>query len=114
MSMAAVTVQPRPAGETCAGVACLRPSGPLTAATWPRLRAEVRAAVDQGPTRLLLDLEAVIDIDAVGVATLLEARRVLEAQTGGTPVLRANSVVCRALRDTGTVAAIALWSGRGT
>lgn len=88
MNMAAVTAQPRPAGETCAGRARVRP--------------------------LILDLEAVIDIDAVGVATLLEARRVLEAQTGGTLALRANSVVCRELGDTGTIAAFALWSGRGT
>lgn len=113
MSMAAVTAQPRPAGETCAGVACLRPSGPLTAATSPRLRAEVRAAVDQGRTVLVLDMEAVTAIDAVGIATLLEARRVLEAQTGGTLVLRANAVVCRALKDTGTITAFALWTGPG-
>jgi hypothetical protein len=47
------------------------------------------------------------------VAALLEARRLLEAHTGGTLVLRANPIVCRALKDTGTLTAFALWTGPG-
>ena len=41
------------------------------------------------------------------------ARRILEAQTGGTPVLRTSGVGCRALEDTETFAAFALWTGPG-
>jgi ABC-type transporter Mla MlaB component len=60
-----------------------------------------------------LDLQAVTVLDAAGVAALLDARRVLEAPTGGTLVLRANRLVCRALRETGTIAAFVLWTGPG-
>src|SRR4029453_4811989 len=88
-------------------------AGPLTAATAPALRAEVRAAIEQGRTALLLDLDAVTGVDAVGVAALLEARRLLEGHTGGTLVLRANPIVCRALKEPGTLAAFALWTGPG-
>lgn len=97
-----------------AGVTCLRLAGPLTAVTAPSLRARVRQAVDDyGEARLLIDLHGVTAIDAAGIAALLDARRVLETQTGGTLVLRANAVVCRALKDTGTYAAFALWNGPG-
>ena len=77
----------------------------------PALRTRVREVTRDGHARLLIDLEAVTAIDAAGIAALLEARRVLEAQAGGTLVLRANPVVCRALKDTGTIAAFALWTG---
>jgi|RhiMetdeSRZDD1v2_1073273.scaffolds.fasta_scaffold10096_7 anti-anti-sigma factor len=101
-------------GPAPAGVACLRVAGPLTAVTAPGFRARVRQAVDDyGQARLLIDLNGVTAVDAAGIAALLDARRVLEAQTGGTLVLRANAVVCRALRDTGTYAAFALWNGPG-
>ena len=50
---------------------------------------------------------------AGAIAALLDARRVLEARTGGTPVPRANRLVCRALEETGTITAFALWTGRG-
>ena len=40
-------------------------------------------------------------------------RRLLEAHTGGTLVLRANPIVCRALKETGTLTAFALWTGPG-
>jgi anti-sigma B factor antagonist len=100
---------PRPPG----GLTRLRLTGPLTSSTAPSLRARVRAAVRDGQTRLLIDLEAVTALDAAGIAALLEARRVLEAQPGGTLVLRANEVVGRALKDTGTFAAFAIWNGPG-
>ena len=95
------------------GLERLHVRGALTAATAPSLRARVQDAVGQGPTRMELDLQAVTALDAAGVAALLDARRVLEAQTGGTLVLRANRLVCRALRETGTIAAFALWAGPG-
>jgi anti-anti-sigma factor len=101
-------------GRAPAGVACLRVAGPLTAVTTPAFSARVRQAVqDYGGARLLIDLHCVTAVDAAGIAALLEARRVLEAQTGGTLVLRANAVVCRALEDTGTHSSFALWTGSG-
>jgi anti-sigma B factor antagonist len=96
------------------GVACLRLSGPLTAVTAPSLRARVRQAVhDDGEASLLIDLRAVTAIDAAGIAALLEARRVLEGQAGGTLVLRTNSLVSRALKGTGTISAFVLRNGPG-
>jgi anti-sigma B factor antagonist len=96
-----------------AGAARVRLAGPLTAATAPGLRAQVRAAVGRGVARVVIDLQAVTGLDAAGIAALLEARRMLETQAGGTLVLRTNEVVCRALKDTGTIAAFALWNGPG-
>jgi anti-sigma B factor antagonist len=101
-------------GRAPASVACLRLAGPLTAATAPAFSARVRQAIeDYGEARLLIDLHDVTAVDAAGIAALLEARRVLEAQTGGTLVLRTNAVVCRALEDTGTHVAFTLWNGPG-
>jgi anti-anti-sigma factor len=104
----------RDRGRAPGSVACLRMAGPLTAATAPAFSARVRQAIeDYGEARLLIDLHDVTAVDAAGIAALLEARRVLEAQTGGTLVLRANAVVCRALEDTGTHVALTLWNGPG-
>jgi ABC-type transporter Mla MlaB component len=61
----------------------------------------------------MVDLQAVTALDAAGIAALLDARRVLEAQTGGTLLLRANGLVCRALEERRTIAAFALWTGPG-
>jgi len=63
---------------------------------------------------MVIDRRAVTVLDAAGIAALLEARRVLEAQPRGTLVLRANTMVCRALKDTATITAFALWTGPGT
>ena len=101
------------AGRALKGLARLRLSGPLTAATAPQFRTRLRDAMDHGQARVIVDLQAVTGVDAAGIAALLEARRVVEAQAGGTLVLRANGVVCRALRETGTIAAFALWNGPG-
>jgi anti-anti-sigma factor len=95
------------------GLERLRLAGPLTAVTAPELRARIRQAVAAGRTRLMIDLQAVTVLDASGIAALLEARRVLEAQPSGTLVLCANPVVCRALKDTGTITAFALSAGPG-
>jgi anti-anti-sigma regulatory factor len=73
----------------------------------------VRNAVRRGHARLVVDLEAVTGLDAAGIAALLDARRTLLAQAGGTLVLRVNALVCRALKDSGTIAAFALTHGSG-
>jgi len=102
-----------PAAEGPEGLPRLRLTGPLTAATAPLLRARVREAVAQGQARLLVDLESVTGLDAAGLAALLDAHRLLQARTGGTLVLRANPIVCRALKETGTIAVFALTNSPG-
>jgi len=104
---------PADAVQTRDGLTRLRFTGSLTASTAPSLRVQVRAAVGDGRTRLLIDLHAVTTLDAAGIAALLEASRILEAQPGGALVLRVNDVVGRALKDTGTFAAFAIWNGPG-
>jgi ABC-type transporter Mla MlaB component len=101
------------AAQSPHGLARLRFAGPLTAVTAPALRSQVRTAVRDRQTRMLIDLYAVTALDAAGIAGLLEAPRVLEARPSGTLVLRANGLVCRALEDRGRIAAFALWTGRG-
>jgi anti-anti-sigma factor len=115
MSAVVTGMRPTPAAAAppAEGLERLRVDGALTAATAPALRARVRDAAGHGHTRLELDLQAVTALDAAGLAALLDARRLLEARTGGTLVLRANGIVCRALKETGTIAAFALWTGPG-
>jgi len=95
------------------GLTRLRLAGPLTAATAPQFRARVRNVVQRGHARVMVDLQAVTGLDAAGIAALLDARRALLAQAGGTLVLRTNAIVCRALKDSGTIAAFALSHGSG-
>ncbi|HEY2995901.1 MAG TPA: hypothetical protein VGM22_24045 [Methylomirabilota bacterium] len=47
------------------------------------------------------------------MSAVVDARRMLLAQAGGTLVLRANGIVCRALKGTGTMTAFALSHGSG-
>jgi len=99
--------------EALVGLARVRFAGPLTAATASTLRARVRQALVSGEAGLVVDLQAVTALDAAGIAALLDARRSLRAQAGGTLVLRANGIVCRALKESGTISAFALSSGTG-
>ena len=46
-------------------------------------------------------------------AGLLDAHRTLLAETGGTPVLRTNAIVCRAPKGSGTVTTFALSNAAG-
>jgi anti-sigma B factor antagonist len=94
-----------------AGPVRVRLSGRLTAATAPQVRARLRRVIDQRHGRLVIDLQAVTGIDAVGIAVLLEAGRQLQPGGGGKLVLRANALVCRALRATKTIAAFELAPG---
>jgi anti-sigma B factor antagonist len=103
----------REAVEALEGLTRLRLTGPLTAATAPQLRSRVRDALRRSGPRLMMDLQAVTGLDAAGLAALLDARRLLHARTGGTLVLRANAIVCRALKESGTIAAFALLHGAG-
>jgi len=44
---------------------------------------------------------------------MLDAHRTLRAEAGGTPALRTNAIVCRALKGSGTITAFALSNGLG-
>ena len=105
--------EPTETGQALDGLTRVRFSGAVTAATASQVRARLRRIRQQGHTRVLVDLQAVTRIDAVGIAVLLEARRAFQAVAGVTLVLRANRVVCRALRATKTVAAYELAHGSG-
>lgn len=110
--MSAVAIEERE-DRQLDGLTRLRLAGPLTAATAPEFRARVRHAIDHGHARVMVDLLAVTGLDAAGLAALLDARRLVHAQAGGTLVLRANAIVCRALKETGTTTAFALSNGSG-
>jgi len=87
--------------------------GELTAATAGRLRDLFRRAVEQGESKVILDLQAVTAMDACGVAALLYGQRALDAE-GGRLVLRANRIVAWALKESGTTSAFEIWNGAGT
>jgi len=101
------------AAEALDGLPRVRFAGPLTAGTASTLRARMRHALARAEAGIVVDLQAVTALDAAGIAALLDARRSLRAQAGGTLVLRANAIVCRALKESGTIAAFALSSGTG-
>jgi anti-sigma B factor antagonist len=93
------------------GLRSLRIAGPLTVATAPELRRRLRDETTGDDTRLMLDLQAVTGLDASGVAVLLEASRIVDARHGGHLTVRVNSVVMRALKDTGTLTAFKICNG---
>jgi anti-anti-sigma factor len=111
--MSATAIEKKDEVGPIEGLTRLRLAGPLTTATAPQLRARVRNAVQRGQARVMVDLQAVTGLDAAGIAALLDAHRTLLAQPGGTLVLRTNAIVCRALKDSGTITAFALSHGSG-
>ncbi|MGH2399219.1 MAG: STAS domain-containing protein [bacterium] len=112
-AMALQEREERVSDDALDGLTRLRLSGPLTAATAPQLRALLGKAAAESAPRLLLDLQAVTAVDAVGVAALLNVRRLVAAQERGVMVLRPNRIVERALRDSGTLTAFEVWNGSG-
>ena len=89
----------------------LRVAGPLTVATAPDLRRRLREEARTDDVQMVLDLEAVTGMDASGVAALLDASRFIVARPGGSLTVRANPVVVRALKETGTLSAFNIWNG---
>ena len=71
-------------------------AGELDLATAARLRARLRAVVDQDPppSRVVLDLAELRFVDGSGVAVLLEAQKAVAA-AGGRLVLRSPSAMTR-------------------
>lgn len=85
-------------------------AGPLTAATAPLLRELLRTHAAARRTRVVADLRSVTAVDASGVASLLAGQAAV-TRAGGALALRANDVVVRALRASGTIDAFTLWNG---
>lgn len=104
---------PAEAGRQLEDLRRLRFEGPLTAATAPRVRALIRERALRGDVRLLVDLQAVTALDAAGLAALLDGQRIVESYAEGALVLRPNRIVRQALKESGTIAAFALWNGSG-
>ncbi|MGH7279601.1 MAG: STAS domain-containing protein [Candidatus Rokuibacteriota bacterium] len=102
----------RPGDRERAGLTRLCLLGPITAATAPRVRDVIRGYAERGCDRLLLDLERVTAVDAVGVAALLSGQKLIDARPGGALVLRLNAEVRRALRDSGTIAVFRIVDAR--
>jgi anti-anti-sigma factor len=90
---------------------CLRLSGPLTTSTAREVRDLFAAHPGGGDGRLLVDLQGVTAVDASGVAALLEGQRQVEKAPDGLMLLRANAIVSRALKVSGTIGAFMLWNG---
>jgi anti-anti-sigma factor len=87
----------------------LRVGGPLTAATAPGLRAQLRSYAEQGCTRVVVDLESVASIDAAGLAALLAGRDLLEAQPGGALLLQLGPSLRATLKRAGAIGAFRMW-----
>jgi anti-anti-sigma factor len=100
-----------PEGLAFGGLRRLRVAGPLTAATAPALRRRLRDEVGIDDVRLLLDLRAVTALDAVGLAVLIDASRLIDARPGGVVKVLANPLVIRAFKDSGTMTAFKIWNG---
>jgi anti-anti-sigma factor len=97
------------ASET--GLTHLRLAGPITAATSAGTREALRESARRAGFKLLVDLQDVTALDASGIAALLEGRRVIDGHAQGVMVLRANGLVLRALKQTGTLTAFDLALG---
>ncbi|HXH83971.1 MAG TPA: STAS domain-containing protein [Candidatus Tectomicrobia bacterium] len=106
LDAARATVAPRDPSRAAAGSTTIAVAGAVTVATAWKVVAQVAAALEQGHTRLVLDLEGVTALDAAGVAALLEAGRLAERRPGGVLELRANHLVTAALTESGTTALI--------
>ena len=85
------------------GLTHLRLAGPLTAATSAGARQTLRESAHRSEFRLLVDLQDVTALDASGIAALLDGRRAIEGHAQGVMLLRANGLVIRALKQTGTL-----------
>ncbi|MEV7968463.1 STAS domain-containing protein [Sphaerisporangium sp. NPDC088356] len=75
--------------------------GELDLFTAPFLRDEVREAIKQDGTRLVLDLGALSFMDSSGLSVLIEAWRLATGEGGGVSLAAPQAPVARILRTTG-------------
>lgn len=89
----------------------LRLEGPLTASNARQVRSLIANVATAGGGRLLVDLHDVTALDAAGIAALLMGQRQVEREPEGMMVLRANGLVTRALKRSGTIGAFRVREG---
>ncbi|TVQ62621.1 MAG: anti-sigma factor antagonist [Phycisphaerales bacterium] len=77
-------VQSERTGET----AVIRPLGDVDMSGSPELRASIRAAQNEGPRRVVVDLAEVAYMDSSGLATLVEAMK--NAKASGSELILAS------------------------
>jgi anti-sigma B factor antagonist len=80
------------------GVAVVEVAGEIDLAAGPELEATLGAAVDGGLPTVIVDLEAVVFIDARGLGVLARAKRCTD-EAGTSLMLRRPSAACRRLLD---------------
>jgi anti-sigma B factor antagonist len=91
-----VVVVRRPAGP----VEVVALSGTLDAWSEPGVRAELKAILDEGKSRLVLDLAALRRVDSWGVAALLSVHMAARAAGGDVVLLGPSAAVVSVLRLT--------------
>jgi anti-sigma B factor antagonist len=75
--------------------------GELDLFTAPFLRDEVRDAIKQDSSKLVLDLGALSFMDSSGLSVLIEAWRLATGEGGGVSLAAPQAPVARILRTTG-------------
>ncbi|MFC4530287.1 anti-sigma factor antagonist [Sphaerisporangium dianthi] len=75
--------------------------GELDLFTAPFLRDEVRDAIKQDSSRLVLDLGSLSFMDSSGLSVLIEAWRLATGEGGGVSLAAPQAPVARILRTTG-------------
>ncbi|WP_285115658.1 STAS domain-containing protein [Leifsonia sp. fls2-241-R2A-40a] len=82
------------------GVAVLAAEGRISLVTAPELRREVQRVVDDGHTRVAMDLSAVAFIDSSGLGALISGLKTARAAGGDLRLAGAGDHVTRVLRLT--------------
>jgi anti-sigma B factor antagonist len=99
-----------PIGDGAATLLAL--AGELDLATVPALRGALQGALDQGATRLVIDLTAVTFVDSVGVGAILHGKRRL-GPDGVLAVVIAPDTYARVIFDVvGADAVVEVFSSR--
>ena len=75
--------------------------GEVDSASAPLLRAEIDVVLDDGPTQIVIDLDAVTFLDSAGLSVLAGAHRRATAQGVAMRVLASSRAVIRPLQITG-------------
>jgi anti-sigma B factor antagonist len=66
-----------------AHVAIVAPAGEIDVAVAPRLQAVLKGLLDEGRTRVVVDMSGITFIDSAGLGILVNAYKVARAQGGG-------------------------------
>ncbi|MBO3747253.1 STAS domain-containing protein [Streptosporangiaceae bacterium NEAU-GS5] len=91
----------RLARRSHSGAVVVAVEGELDLFTAPFLRDEVRDAIKQDGSTLVLDLTALSFMDSSGLSVLIEAWRLATSEGGGVALAAPQAPVARILRTTG-------------